>query len=46
MLGLLKSDLYRIFNPNRLRGEFFGCFVALVIIIGGALGYIAWGMLH
>lgn len=42
MLGLLKSDLYRIFNPNRLRGEFFGCFVALVIIIGGALGFTAF----
>lgn len=42
MLGLLKSDLYRIFNPNRLRGEFFGCFVALVLIIGGALGFTAF----
>lgn len=42
MLGLLKSDLYRILNPHRLRGEFFGCFVALVIIIGGALGFTAF----
>lgn len=42
MLGLLKSDLYRILNPHRLRGEFIACALALVLIIGGALGFTAF----
>ena len=42
MLGLLKSDLYRILNPNRLRGEFLGCSIALVVIIGGSLSFTAF----
>lgn len=46
MLGLLKSDLYRIFNPNHLRGELIGCSIALVIIIGGSLGLTAFMLSH
>lgn len=42
MLGLLKSDLYRILNPHRLRGEFIACALALALIIGGALGFTAF----
>lgn len=45
MLGLLKSDLYRVLNPKRLHGEFFGCAVALVILIAGTLGFTSF-MLH
>lgn len=45
MLGLLKSDLYRIFNPRRLHGEFYGCAIALLVLITGALGFTSF-MIH